>query len=110
MTDLDLVTIKDRDVPIKKLNETQMMLLVREARVLRSEHQPMERKLRSIAFMLDIVESALVNPDDQEWLMGLAGTGQIEFGEMLKIATPFEQAAQAATKPVKRVRAAIRNR
>ena len=110
MTDLDIVTIKDRDVPIKKLNETQMMLLVREARVLRSDSQSMERKLRGIAFMLDIVESALINPEDQEWLMGLAGSGQIEFGEMLKIATPFEEAAEAAAKPVKRVRAAVRNR
>lgn len=111
MADLDMVTIKDRQVPIKKLNETQMMLLVREARVLRSDRYDMDRRFQGIAFMLDIVESSLVEAEDREWLMTQAGAGEISFKEMLEIAAPYEAQVNGeavATKPVRRGRAAIR--
>jgi hypothetical protein len=109
VADLDIVTIKDRQVPIKKLNETQRMLLLREARVLskaRDGSLETERVLRGIAFMLDIVESSIVDADDREWLMNLAGSGEIDFGEMLKISTAFEEQPEPDAKPVRRSRAA----
>lgn len=96
------VTIKDREVAVRTLNETQMMLLVREARVLGSRRADPQRTLRGIAMMIDIVESAIVDPEDQEWLMGLAGTGQIEFGEILKLVSDFEESAVIEAKPVRR--------
>jgi hypothetical protein len=110
VTDLDIVTIKDRQVPIKKLNETQRMLLLREARVLSKAKNgglEMDRMLRSIAFMLDIVESSIVDAEDREWLMNLAGSGDIDFGEMLAISTAFEGQPEPAPKPVRRTRAAV---
>lgn len=110
MSDLDIVTVKDRQIPIKKLNETQMMLLVREARVLRSTRHDIERRWQGIAFMLDIVESSVVDAEDREWLMTLAGSGDLSFAEMLQIAAPYEEQAEAKTpvKAVRRGRAAVR--
>lgn len=104
---MDTVTIKGREIPIRKLNETQMMLLVREARLLQSS-QDVNRKLRSIALMIDIVESAIIDPEDQEWLMGQAGTGNISFGEILQMAAPFEATVDGEvteSRPVRRARA-----
>jgi hypothetical protein len=109
VTDIDTVTVKDRQVPIRKINETQMMVMVREARVLSSNRQETERRLRSMAIMIDIIESCLVDPEDQEWLMGLAGTGQIGFAEILAIVAPYmDEEEQVAKKPVRRGRTAAR--
>jgi hypothetical protein len=107
VTDLNIVTVKGRDIPIKPLNETQMMLLVREARVIRSDRSETDRRWRGIAAVIDIVESSILDGEDQEWLMGLAGSGQITFAEILEMVSPFEAKAEAAAKPVKRTRAAI---
>lgn len=107
MSDIETIPIKGRDVPIKKLNETQMMLLVREAQIVRRTSQDSDRRLRGIARMIDIVESALLEPEDQEWLMDLAGRGRIDFAEILAIVAPFEEQAEAPVKTVRRGRAAI---
>lgn len=106
MADTETITIKDREVLIKKLNETQMMLLVREARLLQSGRHDVARRLQAVSLMLDIVESSVIDPEDQEWLRTLAGTGGIGFGEMLEIAAPLENQVdgEVVAKPVRRGR------
>lgn len=110
MADLEMLTIQDRQIPIKKLNETQMMLIVREARVLKSDRYDMERKFQGVAFILDIVETAIVDAEDREWLMGRAGAGDVSFREMLQIAAPYENQidGEVTVAPVRRGRAAVR--
>lgn len=110
MTDLQTIPFKGRDISVKKLNETQKMLLVREAQVLRSNRQEMDRKLQAIATMINIVESALVDGDDREYLMELAGTGQVEFKEMLEIATAFDAVDGEVVAPTRAVRRAATKR
>ena len=92
---------------VQRLNEMQMMLLVREAQAIRSTRQTIDRKFQAIATILDIIETAVVDGEDREYLMSLAATGQIEFGEMLGIATAFQDHAKES-KPVKAVRRAAR--
>lgn len=104
------VTIRDRDIEVTILNETQQMLLIREAMVLRSPRQEVDRKMRAMATVVDIVESAVADEDDRDYFMGLATTGKLELREMLQIATAFEVEDGKPTKAVATVRRATRKR
>lgn len=110
MSDLQTILFKGREISVKKLNETQKMLLVRETQVLRSNRQDTNRKLQAIATMINIVESALVDGDDRDHLMELAGTGQVEFKEMLELATAFDAVDGEVVAPARAVRRATTKR
>ena len=93
------VTVRDRDIEVTPLNETQKMLIIREAEVMRSPRQGVDRKLRAIATVIDIVESVVKDEEDREYFMSLATTGDLELAEMFQIASDLDE----ETKPVKTV-------
>ena len=107
----DTVTVRDREIEVKALNETQKMLMVREASILRSARQDFHRKMQALSNVFTIVESVVVDADDRAFLQELASTGELEFKEMLDIATALEQPdEEAPVKAVATVRRAARKR
>lgn len=94
-------TVKGREIPIRQLNETQMMLFVREANILGSTRHDQRRKLGAIGAMMDILESVVVDADDKEWLLSLAGNGELELKDLMEIAVP-KVTAETPAKPVRR--------
>lgn len=105
----DTVTIQGRDVAVTPLTETQKMLLIREAQIMRSTRQEVDRKLQAIATVINIVESVVKDPGDREYFMGLAETGALELSEMFQIASSLDE-EPAPTKAVATVRRAARKR
>jgi hypothetical protein len=108
MADAEVISIHGRDVEVKQLNETQKMLVVRQAQILRSPRQGTDAKFQAVDTVFKIIESAIVDDEDREYFMDLAATGQLEFGEMLTIAASFEDTEPA--KVVATVRRATRKR
>ncbi len=89
-----------REISVRELNETQMMLLMREGQILRSDKAETDRRLKAIVTVLDVVESSIQDADDLEFIMGLVAKGQVGFAELLALVAPrMEEAAPA---PVRR--------
>jgi hypothetical protein len=84
------VDMHGRDVVIKKLSETQIMLLAREAKVLRRDDVDTDRKLDGIDRMLTILESVVVEADDKVYMQDLMTTGDLDLRELITFVTSFE--------------------
>lgn len=104
MTELRTASVKGRDIQVKALNDGQMALFAREAHVVKSERQEMNRRWDAIARMMDILESVVVDADDKEFLLGLSVNGELSLGDMISIAVPDNKVEAAAVKPVRRAR------
>jgi hypothetical protein len=103
----DTATIKGREVQIRKLNETQIMLMVREAQTVSSERSDLDRRLRGISTMFNILESIIIDDEDRLWLIDLAAKGDLQLRDLMSAAYPeadkvIEGTVQA--KPVRRGR------
>jgi hypothetical protein len=95
-----MAVVGGREIAIRKLNETQIMLIMREGSVLRSNKIDTERRMKGVATILDIVESSIEDPDDLEFLMKLVSMGKVEFPELLHLVSP--EAEEAPKAPVRR--------
>lgn len=106
MADTQQVPFRDRTLSVRPLNEMQKALLVREMQLVRSAKQPIDRKLQGIANIINIIESSVVDGDDREYIMELAGMGLVEFKEILDVATAFEALEGEVVAPNRSVRRA----
>jgi hypothetical protein len=95
-----MASIQGREISVRALNETQMMLLMREGQILRSSKSDNERRLKSIVTVLDVVESSIQDAEDLEFVMGLVAKGQVGFAELLQLVAPSMEEAPPA--PVRR--------
>lgn len=95
-----MAVVGGREISIKKLNETQIMLIMREGAVLRSPKIDTERRMKGVATILDIVESSIEDPDDLEYILKLVSIGKVEFPELLSLVAPEQEEAPKA--PVRR--------
>jgi hypothetical protein len=99
------VDVRGRTITIKKLVDTQMMLLAREAKILQRDDIGNDRKLDGIDRMFTILESVVVEPKDKVYLEDLMAKGELDLRELVSFVTTFN--AQGAEKParVRRARA-----
>jgi hypothetical protein len=84
-----LIDIKGRLVTVRKLTDAQMMLMLREAKVLQSDEAGLERKLTALSRVFDILESAVVQAEDKEYLVNLNVAGDIEISDLMVFITAF---------------------
>ena len=77
-----LVLVKDRNIVVRQLNDAQLLLLGREAR------------LASVGRIFDLLESAVVQEEDREYLMDLAVKGDLELNDMLGFIRVFAESEQ----------------
>src|SRR5678810_420581 len=94
-------TIAGREISVKKLNEAQVMLIMREGQVLRSDKTDTERRMKGIATILNIVESAIEDVEDLEYVLHQTEIGKVEFQDLLKLVVP-ESDETAAPRTVRR--------
>jgi len=95
-----MASVAGREISVRELNETQMMLLMREGQILRSEKTETDRRLKAIVTVLDVVESSIQDAEDLEFVMGLVAKGQVGFAELLTLVAPRMEEATPA--PVRR--------
>jgi hypothetical protein len=85
-----IVDIHGRNVVIKRLIDTQVMLLAREAKVLQRDDIGMDRKLDGIDRMFAILESVIVQAEDKKYTQDLMTTGDLDLRELITFVTAFE--------------------
>lgn len=97
-----LIDIKGRQVVVRKLGDTQLLFLTREAQVLTRPGVQKERLLLGATRLLDILESAIVQPSDQEYVTDLAVKGKLELSDLFEVLAAFRDPKAAEEKPVVR--------
>lgn len=85
-----VVPVRDRSIVVRKLADTQMLLLAREAKVLQRDDASTDRKLEGVDRMFRILESAIVQPADREYLEELMTIGDLDLRELLTFVTAFQ--------------------
>lgn len=105
-TETRTVSIKDREIEVSRVTETQFMLMGREMtrvkRVIESKDVGSEQVpglLRSMGFVLDVIESRVVKQEDKDYLTDLMAQGELEFGDVLPLVQAFFD-EEAESKPV----------
>ena len=95
--DTRLVDIKGRNIVIRQLVDAQMVLMAREAKLLQKDGIDNERKMSAIARMFDMLESAVVQQEDRDYLLDLVVAGQLELNDLMSFLTVFTE--EEAEKP-----------
>jgi hypothetical protein len=104
-----IVNVRGRNVVVRKIIDTQMMLLAREAKVLQRDDISADRQLTAVDRMFRILESAIVQPSDREFLEDLMLDGELDLRELTSFVTIFAEAEDTAEKPkVRRGRAPVK--
>lgn len=93
-----LVSVQGRNVVVRQLIDTQLMLLNRGARLLQRDDLERESKLATVDRMLTILESAVVQAEDLEYLEDLMSKGTLSLKDLLGFVTAFNE-DEAEDKP-----------
>jgi hypothetical protein len=88
------VTIKGREIAVRRLTDAQLTLASREGRLLQKDTIEARRKWDAIGRVLDILESAVVEEADREYLMDLTVARELELADMLPILKAFADAGE----------------
>lgn len=99
-----LIEIKGRQVVVRQLRDAQMVLLLREAQMLQRDSVPTERKLLSITRLMDVLESAVVQESDRDYLTELNIAGDLELHDLLGVVRAFGKEEEKAKPAVRRGR------
>jgi hypothetical protein len=86
-----IVKVRDRNIVIRQLVDAQMMLMAREARVLQRDDMSTDRKIDGVDRMFRILQSAVVQPEDREFLDELIIIGDLDIKELMSFITVFNE-------------------
>jgi len=86
-TTVRIVSLNDREIMVRDLGDMQKMLLARELRQL-SRDIDGHRKLLSIATIMDLLESVIINPEDVEYVKDQIVSHGFDLPDMLKFIKP----------------------
>lgn len=102
-----VVDVRGRSIVVRRLIATQIMILAREAKVLQREDIEVDRKLDGVARMFRVLESAIVQPSDLQFLEELMETGDLDLRELVSFVTVFADSEEEAPK-VRRGRTSVK--
>ena len=94
-----VVEVRGRSIVVRKIIDTQMMILAREARVLQRDDVTSDRRLTAIDRMFRILESSVVQPTDREYLEELMLDGELDLRELTSFVTVFGNKAESEAPP-----------
>jgi len=83
------VDLKGRSVVVRELRDAQQLLIQREAKILQRDDVSRERKTTAVSNIYDILESAIVEPEDLAYLTRLNVAGDLELKDMMGFITVF---------------------
>lgn len=100
-----IIDMHGRNVVIRQLQDTQVMLLAREAKILQRDDIGVDRKLDGIDRMLAILESVVVQPEDRKFMQDLMTAGDLDLSELVSFVTVFQDDSEQKPARVRRGRA-----
>jgi hypothetical protein len=86
-----LVDLKGREIVVRELKDAQQLLIQREAQILQREDVGKERKVVAVGRIYDILESAVVQPGDLDYVTKLNVAGDLEMKDLMAFVTVFGQ-------------------
>jgi hypothetical protein len=84
-----LVDVKGRNIVVRQLTDAQLLLLSRESRLAGKAGTEPGRVMASIARVFDILESAVVQEEDRDYLMDLTVAGDLELKDLMDFIAVF---------------------
>lgn len=99
-----IVDVRGKSIVVKMLEDAQYLILAREAREARKPDIEPERRLVAISRIFDILETAIVQPDDQEYCVDLAVKGKLTLTDLLGFINAFADEDEVAKPRVRRGR------
>jgi hypothetical protein len=104
--DTRVINVKGRSIVVRQLLDAQAILMMREARTLQRDDVDIDRKFKGVERLFNILETAIVQQDDRDYLTDLIVAGQLELRDLMDVVTIF---SEEETKPkVRRGRPAKR--
>jgi hypothetical protein len=99
-----LVPIGGRNIVVRELTDAQMALLMRESDILKRKDIDTERKLKTVSLMFKVLQSAVVQEEDREFVDEQIAIGDLGLREMMDFILVFTE-DEADEKPkVRRAR------
>jgi len=83
------VPVKGRDITVKQLNDAQLLLLGREARLASKESTDGARRLDAVGRVFDLLESVVIGQDDRDYLMDITVKGDLKLKDLMGFITAF---------------------
>lgn len=84
-----IVDVKGRSIVVRQLVDAQMILLAREAKILKRTDMDGIRKMDATSRIFDILETAVVQQEDRDYLIDLTVAGDLTMGDLLEFVTVF---------------------
>jgi hypothetical protein len=93
VTDSDTRTIpvNGRDVTVRRLVDTQMLLLLREAKQAERDENDGARRITAAARMFDILEYIVVTDEDRDHVLKGIVDGKVELKDLLQGLSAFAE-------------------
>jgi hypothetical protein len=89
-----ILDVKGRNVVVRRLTDAQLILLGREARLASKDETDPHRRLSGIGRIFDILESAVVQEEDRDYLMDLTVSGDLELKDLMEVITAFDDSQE----------------
>jgi hypothetical protein len=94
-----VVDVKGRAIVVRKLKDTQILFLNREAILLSRGELPEGRVKTGMRRVLDVLESQVVQDLDREYLLDLVALGDLELSDLMGFVKAFRDEAVEPEKP-----------
>lgn len=90
------VPVLGRNIVVQSPTDAQLLLLSREARLAQKEGTDSGRRLEAIARIFDILESAVVAPEDKEYLLDQVVKGDLHLSDLTGFVSAFNAPEEKA--------------
>jgi hypothetical protein len=90
-----IIEILGRQIVVTTLNETQLMLIAREAGRLSRGNLEGRDAMMSVARIMDLLEKTVVQPEDRQWLTDQMVEGNLELKDLMPALTAFSEETPA---------------
>lgn len=99
------VTILDREIQIKEFKDSQIMLMVSEAKTVIRKTVDIDRRMDGVDRMMRLLDSVVVDPDDKEWIVEKNIAGELSMADLTGFISAFnEDSAEITPRAVRRGR------
>ncbi len=90
-TDTRVVPISGRSIVVRHLKDAQLALMAREAKQVQRNDVDDSRRLDAGARLFDILESAVVQDGDRDFVLDEITAGRVELKDLLEFITAFSE-------------------
>lgn len=98
------ITLGGRELEVKRLKDTQLLLMTHEAKVVARPGVEPDRVLEASSRLVDMLESAIIKPEDRGYFIDLMVRGEVEMSDLMQVLTVFSDKAEDSKPVVRRGR------